>query len=83
LQDGYSIPHKVQEHRAKDLIKLVTERKTQGELMLIMGDFNKVIGERNQGFTKLCSECHFKDMVFERHDIGNNDFNTYAKGKTY
>jgi hypothetical protein len=81
-QDGYQNPHKVREHHTKDLIKLIKERQQQGEFVTVLGDLNETIGDRNQGLTKLCSECHLKDVIYERHGYGNKDFNTYTRGTT-
>jgi hypothetical protein len=82
VQNGYTNPHKVREHHAGDLTKFVKQRQNQGELVVVMGDFNEVIGDQTQGLTKLCSECHLKDVIFERHGYGTRDFNTYARGTT-
>jgi exonuclease III len=82
VQDGYNEPHKVREHHAKDLIKSVRERQQQGELIVILGDLNETIGDRNQGLTRLCSECHLVDVVHDKHGYGNRDFNSYARGTT-
>jgi hypothetical protein len=48
----------------------------------VLGDLNEMIGDVNQGLTKLCSECHLKDVIYERHGHRNKDFNTYARGNT-
>jgi hypothetical protein len=82
VQDGYNEPHKVRQHHAKDLVQFVKERQQQGELVVVMGDFNEVIGDNNQGLTKLCSDCYLVDVIFEKHGYGARDFNSYARGTT-
>ena len=73
-------PQRVRYHHATDLLAFVQSCQRAGELVAVMGDFNNVLGEENSGLTKLCSECGLKDIVYQKHNISNRDFNTYSRG---
>jgi hypothetical protein len=49
---------------------------------MVLGDMNEMIGDRNQGMTRLCQEYHLQGAIHNIHGFGNRDFNTYARGTT-
>ena len=79
-QAGKADPFKVRKHHAHDLVEFVRECQTKGERVIVMGDFNEVLGLRASGMTRLCSECGLKDVILDRHRQTN--FATQEKGST-
>ena len=70
----------LQQHHAQDLVAYVKECQSKGESVIVAGDFNKVMGDSERGFTKLHSECGLLDAVLEKH--GDTNFTTYQRGKS-
>jgi Endonuclease/Exonuclease/phosphatase family len=80
MQEGRHNPHRVRDHHAHDLVEFVKTLQYSNEKVIVCGDFNDTIGDRNQGLTKLCSECGLKDVLFDKHGRGSHEFSTYARG---
>lgn len=68
-RQGRLNPQRVRHHHATDLLTFVKECQTKGELAVVVGDFNEVIGLDLTGLTRLCSECGLKDTMRSIHDL--------------
>ena len=79
-QAGRADPFNIRKHHAQDLVAFVQECQTKGESVIVMGDFNEVLGLRANGLTKLCSECGLKDVILDRHR--QTQFATQETGST-
>ena len=77
-KSGRDEPHKLRKHHARDLIDFIHHLHSQEHSVIVQGDFNEVLGESPDGFTKLCSECHLVDPITTIH--GPQDFATYNRG---
>lgn len=80
VQEGREEPALIRKHHSKDLLAFVTECQSDGEKVIVTGDFNEVIGINPSGLTKLCSTCGLQDIFFEHH--GEVDFATRKPGSS-
>jgi len=78
LREGRSEPHNLRKHHSRDLVQFAKECQAKGELIIVTGDFNEVIGIEASGLTRLCTDCALKDIIFERH--GETNFATREPG---
>ena len=78
LQAGAINPKNVRAHHAKDLLEFVTLCQTEGDLVIVAGDFNEEIGLVNTGLTHLCSQRHLQDIILAKHQ--RTDYTTYSRG---
>lgn len=63
----------------KDLSSLLTDYHTCGSDILLMGDFNEVIGLDPNGMSKVLQAGHLTDTQVFRHGI-DNEASTYSRG---
>ena len=61
-----------------DLRQFITDQHTQGNGVLLAGDYNEELDIKYDSITKLCSDFHLVDLMY--HLIGQDDFATYARG---
>ena len=61
-----------------DLCQFITDQQTQGNGVLLAGDYNEELNIKYKGITKLCSDFHLVDLMY--HLTGRDDFATYASG---
>ena len=71
-------PHKLRYHHSEDFVHLVKQFQSRGELVIVAGDLNEVLGSSNSGMTRLFHDCRLVDPIMYRH--GHNDFTTYQRG---
>ena len=72
-------PHDLRKHHSDDLVKFVKDCQTRGELIVVAGDLNEVMGDETDGLTRLCSQCDLVDAVLDKHQATN--FKTYERGQ--
>ena len=72
-------PHRVRWHHSRDLVQFVKDCQSDGELVVIGGDFNETLGDSPGGMTRLCSQCNLRNPVEELH--GHAGFSTHIKGQ--
>lgn len=75
---GKHQPERLRHHHSTDLVAHVKERQTKGEAIMVLGDFNEVMGEFNNGLTRLITECNLVDVVANKHLAAG--FTTYQRG---
>jgi exonuclease III len=63
-----------------DLSKYITELKTHGHLILLMGDFNEVLSDNPEGMETVAQAGGLQDLLADR--IGRTDFSTYIRGSS-
>jgi hypothetical protein len=80
LLSGALNPKNVRTHHVRDLLDFVTSCKSNGELVIVAGDFNEVLGLVNSGLTRLCSECFLQDIILSRHHW--TGYSTYNRGSS-
>ena len=73
-------PEKLRDHHAHDLVEFVQTCQQKEEWVIVVGDFNEVLGVTTRGLTQLHSECGLIDAVLDRHGV--TDFTTYQRGKS-
>ena len=61
-----------------DLHQFITDQHSQGNGVLLDGDYNKELDITYDGITKLCSDFHLVNLMF--HLTGRDNFATYAHG---
>ena len=71
-------PHRLRWHHSRDLIQFVKRCQSEGELVVVAGDFNETLGDDANGLTRLCTDCQLVDPVFKLHGFSN--FNTCING---
>lgn len=71
-------PNNIRQHHCQDLLAYVKEKQTSGEVVMVLGDFNEVMGEDEDGLTKLITDCNLVDVMANKHFAAG--FTTYARG---
>jgi len=61
-----------------DLSDYITELKNSGHLILLMGDFNEVLGDNPAGIETVAQAGGLQDLLANR--IGRTDFSTFIRG---
>jgi hypothetical protein len=64
-----------------DLSKYITDLKHDGHLILLMGNFNEVLGTNPEGMETVAQAGGLQDLLAAR--IGRTDFSTYIRGSTH
>ena len=72
-------PHDLRKHHSDDLVKFVKDCQTRGELIVVAGDLNGVMGDETDGLTRLCSQCDLVDAVLDKHQATN--FKTHEEAR--
>ena len=62
------------------LTKFIKACRTRQETLLVVGDFNEVIGKNKRGLSKICFDCGISDVMAHFHDLPQ--FATYARGSS-
>ena len=62
------------------LLKFIKECQTNNESVCVGGDFNKTLGDRDGGLTRLCTEANLININHNRHRIDTQSFNTHKRG---
>jgi len=79
MEEGRRDPRRLRYHHRRDLIRFVQACQNKGELVMVGGDFNEVLGlEDTDGLAALCTECGLFDPILAKH--GRTDFDTYIRG---
>jgi hypothetical protein len=63
----------------RDLTTLLKRLKAQGDDLIVMGDFNEVLGNDPAGMSKICRELDLSDIMKMRHGTSDEPA-TYARG---
>jgi hypothetical protein len=77
-QRGESNPNP-RKHFRLNLYKFLQQRRQEDDEIILMGDFNKALGDKTNGISKLCSNFNLVDLMFSLHD--SRTIPTYAQGK--
>jgi hypothetical protein len=77
-QHGEANPNP-RKHFCLDLHHFLQQRRQEGDKIILTGDFNKALGDENDGIPKLCSSLNLVDLMFSLHD--SRQIPTYARGK--
>ena len=72
-------PHKLRKHHSDDLLTYVKTLQTNGNSIILAGDFNESLGNDPSGMSRLVVDCNLIDPYSECH--GSVPFTTYQRGQ--
>ena len=70
---------KPKKNHTKDLMEVIKKCQANNEWIIMGGDFNEVLGDDENGLTKIVQVCKLTDVVHHMHGQQPN-FRTYDKG---
>ena len=72
-------PHWLRKHHFDDLLACVKTLQTNGNSLILGGDFNELLGDNPAGMLRLVVDCHLIDPYSDKH--GSTQFTTYQWGQ--
>jgi exonuclease III len=80
VEKGLPLDRHPRQQFCLDLSKYITDLKNNGHLILLMGDFNKMLGANPDGMETVAQAGRLQDLMATR--MGRTNFSTYIRGST-
>ena len=74
-------PANVRKHFVKDLKRFLRKCSKDGQEVILMGNFNEVLGVHSHGMSKVCRELDLTDAIHYFHGPPETPFSTWIDGK--